>query len=166
MSREIDHLQPAVARMCREFIFLCAEAGIDVIITATRRTMEEQAALYAQGRTKSGPRVTNAAPGQSWHNWGCAFDFVPIKNGKADWNNIMTFGKCGKIAESVGLEWGGRWRCCPMRPALMRSPPISPEWRGWSRPGSPLLRRAMGRMAMSISSPACSHRAKVFPKTR
>ena len=110
MSREIDHLQPAVARMCREFIYLCAENGIDVIITATRRTMEEQAALYAQGRTKAGPRVTNAAPGKSWHNWGCAFDFVPIKNGKADWNNIMTFGKCGKIAESVGLEWGGRWR--------------------------------------------------------
>lgn len=110
MSRKIDDLQPVVAAMCREFIKRCDEAGIDVIITSTLRTMEEQAALYAQGRTKAGPRVTNAKPGQSWHNWGCAFDYVPIKNGKADWNNILTFAKCGEIAEAVGLEWGGRWK--------------------------------------------------------
>ena len=110
MSRKIDDLQPVVAAMCREFIKRCDEAGIDVIITSTLRTMEEQAALYAQGRTKAGPRVTNAKPGQSWHNWGCAFDYVPIKNGKADWNNIRTFAKCGEIAEAVGLEWGGRWK--------------------------------------------------------
>lgn len=110
MSRNIDDLHPAVARMCREFVKRCDEAGIDVIITSTYRSNEEQAALYAQGRTKAGPRVTNAAPGQSWHNWRCAFDFVPMVNGKADWNNIMTFGKCGEIAESVGLEWAGRWR--------------------------------------------------------
>ena len=109
-SRKISDLHPVVARKCQDFIDKCEAAGIDVIITSTLRTMEEQAALYAQGRTKAGPIVTNAKPGQSWHNWGCAFDFVPIKNGKADWNNIMTFGKCGKIAESVGLEWGGRWR--------------------------------------------------------
>ena len=110
MSRKIDDLQPVVAAMCREFIKRCDEAGIYVIITSTLRTMEEQAALYAQGRTKAGPRVTNAKPGQSWHNWGCAFDYVPIKNGKADWNNILTFAKCGEIAEAVGLEWGGRWK--------------------------------------------------------
>lgn len=110
MSRKIDDLQPVVAAMCREFIKRCDEAGIDVIITSTLRTMKEQEALYAQGRTKAGPRVTNAKPGQSWHNWGCAFDYVPIKNGKADWNNILTFAKCGEIAEAVGLEWGGRWK--------------------------------------------------------
>lgn len=110
MSRKIDDLQPVVAAMCREFIKRCDEAGIDVIITSTLRTMEEQAALYAQGRTKAGPRVTNAKPGESMHNHRCAFDYVPIKNGKADWNNILTFAKCGEIAESVGLEWGGRWK--------------------------------------------------------
>lgn len=110
MSRKIDDLQPVVAAMCREFIKRCDEAGIDVIITSTLRTMKEQEALYAQGRTKAGPRVTNAKPGQSWHNWGCAFDYVPIKNGKADWNNILTFAKCGEIAEAIGLEWGGRWK--------------------------------------------------------
>lgn len=109
-SRKISDLHPVVARKCQDFIDKCEAAGIDVIITSTYRDNESQAAIYAQGRTKAGPIVTNAKPGQSWHQWRVAFDFVPIKNGKADWNNILTFAKCGEIAESVGLEWGGRWK--------------------------------------------------------
>ncbi len=109
-SRKISDLHPVVARKCQDFIDKCEAAGIDVIITSTYRDNEYQAAIYAQGRTKAGPIVTNAKPGQSWHQWRVAFDFVPIKNGKADWNNIMVFSKCGEIAESCGLEWAGRWR--------------------------------------------------------
>lgn len=109
-SRKIDDLHPRVAVLCRRFIENCAAAGIDVIITSTYRDFESQDALYAQGRTKAGPRVTNARAGQSYHNFRVAFDFVPIVNGKADWNNTMTFRKCGKIAEALGLEWAGRWR--------------------------------------------------------
>ena len=40
------------------------------------RTYDEQAELYAQGRTKPGPKVTNSPPGYSWHNFGVAWDFV------------------------------------------------------------------------------------------
>lgn len=108
-SRNIDDLHPKVAVMCRSFIKECHEAGIDVIITSTYRSNQEQNALYAQGRSKPGKRVTNAKAGQSWHNYRCAFDFVPIVNGKAQWNDTATFEKCGKIAESCGLEWAGRW---------------------------------------------------------
>ena len=54
--------------------------------------------------------MTNAKPGQSFHNYRVAFDFVPIVNGKAMWNDLDTFNKCGEIAESVGLEWAGRWK--------------------------------------------------------
>lgn len=109
-SRNIDDLVPAARSRAQAFIAKCHERGIDVLITSTYRDSAAQAALYAQGRTTPGHRVTNAKPGQSWHNWRCAFDFVPIVNGKAQWNDIGTFQRCGEIAESVGLEWAGRWR--------------------------------------------------------
>ena len=57
-----------------------------------------------------GKKVTNAKPGMSFHNHRCAFDFVPIVNGKAQWSDAALFEQCGAIAESVGLEWAGRWK--------------------------------------------------------
>ncbi len=108
-SRKISDLHPVVQEQCRHFIESCAEQGIDVIITSTLRDNDSQAALYAQGRSRPGPVVTNAKPGTSAHNYGLAFDFCPIVNGKADWKNIDTFNQCGAIAESLGLEWAGRW---------------------------------------------------------
>lgn len=109
-SRKIEDLHPHVANLCHAFVVACAQQGIDVIITSTYRDNDSQAALYAQGRTKPGKIVTKAAAGQSFHNYRVAFDFVPIVNGKADWNNMVTFGRCGKIAETIGLEWAGRWK--------------------------------------------------------
>lgn len=108
-SRDLKDLHPRVAAMCQRFIDNCKAQGIDVLITSTYRDAESQNALYAQGRTTPGKIVTNAKAGQSWHNWRCAFDFVPIVNGKAQWNDVATFERCGKIAESLGLEWAGRW---------------------------------------------------------
>lgn len=108
-SRNINDLHPKVAAMCSEFINRCKAKGIDVIITSTYRDHASQAALYAQGRTTPGKKVTNAKAGQSFHNWKVAFDFCPIVNGKAAWNDTALFTKCGEIAEGVGLEWAGRW---------------------------------------------------------
>lgn len=36
----------------------------------------------------SGRHVTNAGPGESWHNFGEAFDAVPLIGGKPGWNYI------------------------------------------------------------------------------
>ena len=108
-SRSLSDLKPKVAALCSEFINRCKEQGIDVIITSTYRDAEAQKALYAQGRTTEGKIVTNAKAGESFHNWHVAFDFCPIVNGKADWNNTATFTKCGEIGEGLGLEWAGRW---------------------------------------------------------
>jgi len=108
-SRSLTDLNPKVAALCSEFINRCKAKGIDIIITSTYRDAESQNALYAQGRTSSGPKVTNAKAGQSFHNWHVAFDFCPIVNGKAQWNDTALFTKCGEIAEGVGLEWAGRW---------------------------------------------------------
>lgn len=109
-SRKITDLHPKVQTMCKKFIALCEMEGIDVLITSTYRDGESQNELYAQGRTKPGRIVTNAKAGQSFHNWRCAFDFVPVVNGKAQWDDLATFERCGVIAESVGLEWAGRWK--------------------------------------------------------
>lgn len=109
-SRKIDDLLPGVAAMCKRFIEKCKEQDIEVLITSTYRDMESQAALYEQGRTKPGKVVTNAKAGQSFHNYRCAFDFVPLVNGKAVWDDIELISKCGEIGESVGLNWAGRWK--------------------------------------------------------
>lgn len=109
-SRSLSDLHPRVRALCEAFIAKCDEAGIDVLITSTYRDLESQAALYAQGRTAPGNRVTNAKPGQSFHNYRVAFDFVPLVNGKAQWSDVALFQKCGALAESVGLEWAGRWK--------------------------------------------------------
>lgn len=109
-SRSLSDLSPKVAAMASEFINRCKAQNIDVIITSTYRDAEAQNALYAQGRTLPGKKVTNAKAGQSFHNWRVAFDFCPIVNGKAVWNDDALWTKCGEIAEGVGLEWAGRWK--------------------------------------------------------
>lgn len=109
-SRDLSDLVPQVRHLADEFIQNCAEAGIDVIITSTFRDFESQAAIYAQGRTAPGKIVTKAKAGQSFHNYGVAFDFCPIVNGKAQWNDADLLARCGAIAVSVGLEWAGNWK--------------------------------------------------------
>lgn len=108
-SRNLDDLLPPVRARARAFLDACAAAGIDVLITSTLRDVEAQNALYAQGRTAPGKIVTNARGGDSWHNWGCAIDFVPMLNGKCQWSDLALFRRCGEIAEANGLEWAGRW---------------------------------------------------------
>lgn len=109
-SRSLSDLNPKVAAMCSEFINRCKAQHIDILITSTYRDAESQNALYAQGRTAPGKKVTNAKGGQSYHNWKVAFDFCPIVNGKPNWNDVALYTKCGEIAEGVGLEWAGRWK--------------------------------------------------------
>ena len=109
-SRSLSDLNPKVAAMCSEFINRCKAQHIDILITSTYRDAESQNALYAQGRTAPGKKVTNAKGGQSYHNWKVAFDFCPIVNGKPNWSDVALYTKCGEIAEGVGLEWAGRWK--------------------------------------------------------
>jgi peptidoglycan L-alanyl-D-glutamate endopeptidase CwlK len=108
-SRDIKDLHPKVQVLATKFIGLCKAEGIDVIITSTYRDNESQKALYAQGRTKPGKKVTNAPAGSSFHNYRLAFDFVPIVNGKAVYKDLSVFRRCGEIGKSVGLSWAGDW---------------------------------------------------------
>jgi peptidoglycan L-alanyl-D-glutamate endopeptidase CwlK len=93
-SRRIEDLHPALQPLAREFLSRCSARQVDVLIVCTYRDGAEQDALYAQGRTKPGARVTNAKAGQSAHNHTIdgkpaarAFDAVPLLHGKPIWED-------------------------------------------------------------------------------
>lgn len=113
-SRSLDELLTVVQPRVEHFIALCDQEGIDLLVTSTYRDHESQQALYDQGRTKPGKKVTNAKPGQSWHNWRCAVDVVPLRNGKPVWNtsgeDAKLWARIGELGEQAGLEWAGRWK--------------------------------------------------------
>lgn len=91
----------------------------------TTRTFAEQDALYAQGRTKPGKKVTNAKGGQSYHNFSLAVDIVllwdkdgngtfetPVWDTKTDFDGdkISDWSEVVAIFKRYGWEWGGDWR--------------------------------------------------------
>lgn len=85
-------------------------SGVHPFITQTLRTFEEQAALYAQGRTKPGSIVTNATPGSSYHQYGLAIDFCLIINDKTSWEVDANWKKVAEVFKKYGWEWGGDWK--------------------------------------------------------
>lgn len=109
-SRDIEALYPEVKEKAKELIDLCKKEQIDLIITSTFRDNESQNFLYSQGRTRKGKIVTNAKGGQSYHNYRVAFDVVPVKLGKAVWNDFKVWKRIGEIGKSIGLEWAGDWK--------------------------------------------------------
>ena len=102
----------------------------------TLRTFQEQANIYAQGRTKlydaKGNKlgiVTNAKPGQSLHNYGLAIDIVLIADGKMSYADTIDFDKDGKpdwmevinIFKANGWEWGGDWKSIKDKPHVQKT---------------------------------------------
>ena len=108
-SRNLDDLVPPAKQRAEAFIAAAKAKGIDLLVTSTYRDNESQDALYAQGRTTPGNIVTRAKAGQSWHNWRCALDVVPLVNGKAIWDDQAMWKQVGEIGKSCGLEWAGDW---------------------------------------------------------
>lgn len=109
-SRSLDDLAPPAKQRAEAFIAAAKAKGIDLLVTSTYRDNESQNALYAQGRTAPGNIVTRAKAGQSWHNWRCALDVVPLVNGKAIWDDQALWKQVGEIGKSCGLEWAGDWK--------------------------------------------------------
>ncbi|UJB33764.1 M15 family metallopeptidase [Chromobacterium sp. Beijing] len=115
-SRRIEDLHPALQPLCRQFLERCQAAGLDILITCTWRSGQEQDQLYAQGRTAPGAKVTNARSGQSAHNAmlagkpaARAFDIVPKVNGKPEWSAAHPHWQiAGRIGMELGLNWYGR----------------------------------------------------------
>ena len=142
-SRDIEDLQPQTLEKAKLLLVECRDNGLEILIYRTLCTLEDQAKLFRRGRSYSeiramanrlerqydrddisaillnvgpqyGPKVTNAAPGMSMHNYGLALDAVPLRDGKPVWeaiehNDLELWYRYGEAAERVGLVWGGRW---------------------------------------------------------
>lgn len=110
--------------------------NMKVRIVQGLRTIDEQNALFAQGRTKDGQIVTNAKGGSSYHNYGLAFDFAIMydldrdgsfetlswdvtkdlnENHVSDWQEVV------QAFKAIGWAWGGDWRTIKDNPHLEKS---------------------------------------------
>lgn len=82
-------------------------SNVQIILISGMRSFAESDALYAQGRTAPGEIVSKAKAGQSYHNYGLAFDFSMLTNGKEDDVVGPNWMKIVAIMKSHGMTWGG-----------------------------------------------------------
>ena len=118
--RDVKQLHPDLQKKIIKLKDLCKKNGITIGIGECLRTVAEQDALYARGRTKPGIKVTNCKGStySSMHQWGVAFDFYLIMDVDGDgktsddiYNNATRlFNQVGAIGKKLGLEWGGSWK--------------------------------------------------------
>ena len=100
-----------------------AEHGITIKVISGTRSYAEQDALYAQGRTAPGAKVTNARGGQSNHNFGIAFD-IGIFEGNRYLGDSPKYKAVGALGMDIGLEWGGSWKTIVDQPHYQ----LRPTW--------------------------------------
>lgn len=108
--RDITLCHPRLQLLADRLLDECNQQGIKIKIGETLRTVAEQDALYAQGRTQPGNIVTNA-PGSSYssyHQWGTAFDIFRNDGAGAYNESGKFFERVGAIGTVLGLEWGGK----------------------------------------------------------
>ena len=121
-AKYLDTLVPQVKQAFTDFLLeakeLLKEEGLDYRAICGTRSWEAQEALYAKGRTAPGPKVTNARPGSSMHNFGLAIDCgvfrgksyldggSPEEQRLADRMHKL----CGALASKHNLRWGGNFK--------------------------------------------------------
>jgi peptidoglycan L-alanyl-D-glutamate endopeptidase CwlK len=112
-ERNLATLHPELQERVTAFIkaakMMAQARNLDVRIISGTRSYAEQDAIYAQGRSTTGRIVTNAKAGYSNHNFGIAFD-IGVFQGKAYLGEHALYDELGPLGESLGLEWGGRWK--------------------------------------------------------
>lgn len=110
--RNTTQLHPDLQQKIVTFLKNCYKNGYKVKITECFRSVAEQDALYAKGRTQPGNIVTNAKGSSysSQHQWGVAFD-ICRNDGKGAYNDSDNwFKNVATIGKSCGLGWGGDWK--------------------------------------------------------
>ncbi len=116
----MNGLHPTFATRLARLQGLLEQHGLRMRITCGYRSLAQQVAEYAKGRTAPGPRVTRARPGRSPHNYGLAADFCfqGLRPYDGDWKAF------GRLAKQAGLAWGGGWLLFKDRPHVEL-----PRWR-------------------------------------
>ena len=111
-------------------------ANIRIRVVQALRTIAEQDALFAQGRTKPGQIVTNARGGSSYHNYGLGIDFAILYDKDGDgnfetlsWNTTLDGDKDGiadwqemvKAFKDLDYHWSGENRTFKDLPHIEKS---------------------------------------------
>lgn len=129
----IELLHPKLRTEAKEIyadIVKALKGRAAIRFTHTLRTIAEQDALYAQGRTKPGKKVTNAKGGQSYHNYGLAIDICLILDSKeASWDTLKDYDgdkiadwmEAVAIFKSRGWEWGGEFKSIKDAPHFQKT---------------------------------------------
>lgn len=87
------------------------------------RTVQQQAALYAQGRTAPGPIVTDKdgivhKSNHQPHADGLGHAVDLAFTGPLPFDPAHPWDRYGALAEAQGLVWGGRWHTLVDRPHI------------------------------------------------
>jgi peptidoglycan L-alanyl-D-glutamate endopeptidase CwlK len=107
-AQVLRSLQPKVRSLALELKDVCKQSGFEIRVVRGLRSIDEQNALYAQGRSTPGPIVTQVEGCGSFHNYGVAFDIRPTTSLETE--KEMLYDKAGIIGGRIGLEWGGHWQ--------------------------------------------------------
>jgi hypothetical protein len=110
---DLDAIYPDFLERFLNLIADVRTAGKDFYAVSGYRSLDEQEAKYAIGRSKPGARITNARGGFSLHNYGLAIDCALDKdhakaglqpdwdNGKGQYTDLRA--PCGKYKLQVGV---------------------------------------------------------------
>lgn len=142
-SRKLDDLNLSFRKQVDLLLAACRTRGVEMRPFFTVRGPAIQAKLWCQSRTRAqivleskrlhdagapwlaslldptkalkGPKVTNALPGASWHQWGEAVDcFVAGAKSEAIWNTKHPgYRVYAEEAVRLGLEAGANWKSLP-----------------------------------------------------
>lgn len=119
----IATLLPEVQPLARALVQKAAQHDIRIRVISGTRSYAEQDALYAQGRTAPGSKVTNARGGHSNHNFGIAFD-IGVFEGNKYLGESVKYKAVGALGMELGLEWGGNWKTIVDEPHFQ----LRPAW--------------------------------------
>lgn len=139
MAKDLSDLDPVFRDRLERALEAAKAVGVSMVPYETIRTPASQGALWRQSRPKvvvdlkilklrkigagfladcieksgpqRGPHVTNALPGESWHQWGQACDLYWEKEpGKAEWNDLTGYARFAEICAQHGLNHGYLWK--------------------------------------------------------
>ncbi|HEY2709891.1 MAG TPA: M15 family metallopeptidase [Caulobacteraceae bacterium] len=163
VSHDLALLAPLFHQAVSEAIAKCNDPArpggpLNAKVFEGMRTQARQAFLYAQGRTKPGPKVTNAPTNvTSWHGFGLAVDVVHATKfwepfGKDQKKNEQWFADVAAVFKATRCNWGGdwthpdtphmQWGKCPASPtdqirATLKSGGLPAVWKALAAEAAP-----------------------------
>lgn len=125
-QKKFDGIHPELQRKAMQIIEAFKALGYELRVTDGVRTVAQQQALYAQGRTTPGPDVSPQRPlGRTVTNadgvakksnhqphddgYGHAVDCTFWVDGAPSWAPDLPWTLYGSMAQLLGLKWGGSW---------------------------------------------------------